>query len=69
MDAASRRALGLLAQNSRSMRASGRVRLKAAYLRAVRSLESLPENQSGADKAEVLAVARAWSEHFAQRRG
>jgi hypothetical protein len=38
--------------------------LDPAYRRAVAALESLPENQSGADKTWIERAQRAWRDHY-----
>jgi hypothetical protein len=40
--------------------------LDEAYLRAIEKLESLPENQSGADKTWVERALRSWRDHYAR---
>ena len=42
--------------------------LSAEYLRAVKQVEALPENQDGADKTWVERVMRQSREHFAKAR-
>ena len=37
-----------------------------AYLRAIEKLESLPQNQSGADKTWVERAIRSFREHYAK---
>jgi len=44
------------------------VALAEDYLRAVKQVEGLPENQDGADKTWVERVVRQSREHFAQAR-
>jgi hypothetical protein len=39
--------------------------LSEEYLRHIRIVELLPENQSGADKTWVESAIRAWKEHYA----
>jgi hypothetical protein len=36
----------------------------ALYLRAVKRLEALPQNQSGAYKTWVERAMRSWQEHY-----
>jgi hypothetical protein len=36
------------------------IRLNATYLRGIRKLEALPQNQSGSDKSWVERVIRGW---------
>ena len=40
--------------------------LSEEYLRHIRIVEALPENQSGADKTWVERALRAWREHYAK---
>ena len=42
------------------------IRVSKAYLRAIERLESLPQNQSGADKSWVERAIRSWREHYAK---
>ena len=42
------------------------IKLDEAYLRAVKKLESLPENRSGADKTWVERAIRDWRAHYAR---
>jgi hypothetical protein len=44
----------------------GRVQLDPAYLRAVKKLEALPENRSGADKTWVERAMQEWRRHYAR---
>jgi len=46
--------------------ASAPIELDEAYLRAVKKLESLPQNQSGADKSWVERAIRGWRDHYAR---
>jgi len=46
--------------------ASAPIELDEAYLRAVKKLESLPQNQSGADKSWVERAIRSWRDHYAR---
>jgi hypothetical protein len=46
--------------------ANGPIELDEAYLRAVRKLESLPQNRSGADKSWVERARRRWRDHYAR---
>ena len=48
--------------------AKGPIELDEAYLRAVRKIESLPQNRSGADKTWVERVIRRWRDHYARAR-
>ena len=41
-------------------------RLENAYRRAIERLESLPENQSGADKTWVERAIAEWHDHYAR---
>ena len=38
------------------------IRLGGAYLRAIETLETLPQNESGADKSWVERAIRRWRE-------
>ena len=40
--------------------------LSEEYLRHIEIVESLPENQPGADKTWVERAIRAWNEHYAK---
>jgi hypothetical protein len=42
------------------------IRVNKAYLRAIERLESLPQNQSGADKSWVERAIRSWRLHYAK---
>jgi len=42
------------------------IKLDDAYLRAVKKLESLPQNRSGADKSWVERAIRNWRAHYAR---
>ena len=46
--------------------ASAPIELDEAYLRAVKKLESLPQNQSGADKSWVERAIQSWRDHYAR---
>ena len=48
--------------------AKGPIELDEAYLRAVRKIESLPQNRSGADKSWVERAIRRWRDHYARAR-
>jgi len=50
----------------RKSAASAPIELDEAYLRAVKKLESLPQNQSGADKSWVERAIRGWRDHYAR---
>jgi hypothetical protein len=43
-----------------------RIEVDATYLQAVKKLESLPENRSGADKTWVERAMRSWQRHYAR---
>ena len=42
------------------------IELDEAYLRAVKKLESLPQNVSGADKSWVERAIQSWRDHYAR---
>ena len=44
----------------------GPIEVGEAYRRAVERLESLPENQSGADKTWVERAIAGWRAHYAR---
>ena len=46
--------------------ASAPIELDEAYLLAVKKLESLPQNQSGADKSWVERAIQSWRDHYAR---
>jgi hypothetical protein len=63
------RALRILDEIRRTVRLETRpVALSEEYLRAVRQVECLPENQDGADKTWVERVVRESREHIAGAR-
>ena len=47
-------------------RQGGPIPVSDAYLRAIVKLESLPQNQSGADKTWVERAIRSFREHYAK---
>lgn len=53
MDDANVRAIKILDELTRTPREVGPVKLTQEYLKAIEYIESLPENQSGADKSWV----------------
>ena len=68
-DPGAENALRILDEIRRTVRLETRpVVLSEAYLRAVRQVEALPENQDGADKTWVERVLHQSREHFAQAR-
>lgn len=68
-DPGAERALRILDEVRRTVRLETRpVVLGAEYVRAVKQVESLPENQDGADKTWVERVVRESREHFARAR-
>ena len=68
-DPGAERALRILDEIRKTVRLETRpVDLGAEYLRAVKQVESLPENQDGADKTWVERVVRESREHFARAR-
>ena len=44
--------------------ANAPIELDGAYLRAVKRLEALAQNQSGADKSWVEQALRSWRDHY-----
>jgi len=48
------------------VRHPGPIEVGEAYRRAVERLESLPENQSGADKTWVERAIASWRAHYAR---
>jgi hypothetical protein len=68
-DPGAQRALQILDEIHRTVRLETRpVVLGADYLRAVEQVESLPENQDGADKTWVERVVRRSRDEFARAR-
>jgi hypothetical protein len=59
-----RDALAILDRIRRTPLSSGPVTLAPEYLRAVRYLESLPENRNGADKTWVHRAIGEFREHY-----
>ena len=47
-------------------RRPGPIEVGEAYRRAVERLESLPENQSGADKTWIERAIAGWRAHYAR---
>jgi hypothetical protein len=47
-------------------RATAPVDLDPAYLQAVKKLEAMPQNRSGADKTWVEQAMRSWRRHYAR---
>lgn len=66
MDPATETALRLLDRVEQDVRAEGPVVVSEDYLRAIRLLEALPENQDGADKSWMWATYEFCRRHFAQ---
>ncbi len=62
MDAAREEALRIL--DAARLPETGPVTLDEEYLRLVRRVESLPQNQSGADKTWVWQLVEACERHF-----
>jgi hypothetical protein len=68
-DPGAQRALRILDEIHRTVRLETRpVVLGAEYLRAVKQIESLPENQDGSDKTWVERAQREFREHYAKAR-
>jgi hypothetical protein len=68
MDASVAEALRILDEIASSPIPTGPVRLSRGYLRAVRLLDSRPENQDGADKTWVERAIREFRGHYARAR-
>jgi hypothetical protein len=64
MDASDERALRILDEFGRAPREVGPVTLSEDYLAAIARVESLPENQSGADKTSREASQTAFLNHY-----
>ena len=54
----------MIEEIERAPREVGPVSLSPQYLRAVAWMESLPQNQSGADKSWVWRLDRAFMDYF-----
>jgi hypothetical protein len=61
---ADERALRILNEISRAPRETGPVTLSPDYLDAIAQVESLPENQSGADKTVREATQAEFLNHY-----
>lgn len=69
VDPGAERALRILDEIRRTVPLETRpVALSAEYLRAVKQVEALPENQDGADKTWVERAQREFREHYARAR-
>lgn len=69
VDPGAQRALRILDEIRRTVPLQTRpVVLSAEYLRAVKQVEALPENQDGADKTWVERAQREFREHYARAR-
>ena len=66
MDLATETALHLLDRVEQDVRAEGPVVVSDDYLRAIRRLELLPQNQDGADKSWIWPTYEFCRRHFAQ---